>query len=61
MGDTENKLIDGYTDYQVFTDSLNMKYNIQIDTAIWKSPDDYYKEFVKIRKLPWIPDWKENR
>jgi hypothetical protein len=38
-----------------------MKYNIQIDTATWKSPDDYYKEFVKIRKLPWIPDWKENR
>ena len=61
IADIKDKSIDGYTDYQVFTDSLNMKYNIQIDTAIWKSPDDYYKEFVKIRKLPWIPDWKENR
>lgn len=54
---TENKSIDSYTDYQIFVDSLNMKYNIQIDTATWKSPDDYYKKYVKTKKLPWIPEW----
>lgn len=52
--DLNSKKFEAFVDYKALCDSLKIKNQIQIDTTEWISPDSYYKEFVKTKKLPWI-------
>ena len=57
MVDTNNKLIEGYPDYESFRDTLNKRYYItDIDTLLWESPKSYYDKLREERLLPWFPD-----
>ena len=54
--DIENKIKEGYTDYQVFKDTLYSRYRITTDTLSWRTPRSYSDEFKKERFMPWFPD-----
>ena len=51
-----NKTINGYTDYEVFRDTLFSKYQLTVDTLSWRTPRSYYNEFKREGTMPWFPD-----
>jgi len=54
--DIENKIEEGYIDYKTFSDTLQSRYQITIDTLSWRTPESYYEDFRKERFMPWFPD-----
>ena len=54
--DVENKIKEGYPDYQSFKDTLLSRYQITTDTLSWRTPRSYSDEFRKERFMPWFPD-----
>jgi hypothetical protein len=54
--DIENKVIEGYTDYKTFKDTLYSRYQIRSGALSWREPKSYYDEFKKTRFMPWFPD-----
>lgn len=55
--DTEQKIIEGYTNYENLQNSLKINYGItDIDTLSWRTPRSYYNEFRKEKFLSWFPD-----
>ena len=51
-----NKTVNGYTEYEVFRDTLFSKYQLTVDTLSWRTPRSYYNEFKKEGTMPWFPD-----